>query len=124
MIEPYFFKGRDKDYHCGKKPAFVRKKNYMAMRIVVFCPGSPFHITNSLKTEIVFTYNMREWRHFFRLRADKAAHPQMRQVAIPPLLYFQRKMPALFDDIDYDRDFPVEHYAQIVMTDEIFNPLA
>jgi len=32
-------------------------------------------------------------------------------------------MPVLFDDIDYDRDFPAEYYAQIVMTDEIFNPL-
>jgi len=30
-----------------------------------------------LKTEIVVTANLREWRHVFSLRCDKAAHPQM-----------------------------------------------
>jgi len=80
-------------------------------------------LPNSLKTEIVVTYNLREWRHFFRLRCDIASHPQMRQVSIPLLLYFQGKMPALFADIEYDRNFPAEHYARLVLTDEIFNPL-
>jgi thymidylate synthase (FAD) len=38
-------------------------------------------LPNSLKTEIVMTANLREWRHFFALRCDGAAHPQMREVA-------------------------------------------
>ena len=38
-------------------------------------------LPNSLKTSLVVTYNIREWRHFLRLRCDPAAHPQMRQVA-------------------------------------------
>lgn len=38
-------------------------------------------LPNSLKTEIVMTANLREWRHFFALRCDSAAHPQMREVA-------------------------------------------
>ncbi len=38
-------------------------------------------LPNSLKTEIVITGNFREWRHFFKLRCDKAAHPQMREMA-------------------------------------------
>lgn len=38
-------------------------------------------LPNSLKTTLVVTYNIREWRHFLRLRCDKASHPQMRQVA-------------------------------------------
>lgn len=70
-------------------------------------------LPNSLKTEIVVTFNLREWRHFFKLRADKAAHPQMREVAIPLLLYFKGKMPELFNDIPYDKSFPTEHYAEI-----------
>jgi len=36
-----------------------------------------------LKTEVVMTTNPREWRHIFRLRCDKAAHPQMREIMIP-----------------------------------------
>ena len=70
-------------------------------------------LPNSLKTEIVITFNLREWRHFFKLRADKAAHPQMREVAIPLLHYFKGKMPELFNDIPYDLNFPAEHYAEI-----------
>lgn len=56
-------------------------------------------LPNSLKTEIIVTMNMREWRHFFRMRADKAAHPQMREIAVPMLLEFRRQIPVLFDDI-------------------------
>lgn len=39
----------------------------------------------SLKTEIVVTGNIREWRHFFKLRCDKKAHPQMRELVFPLL---------------------------------------
>ena len=56
-------------------------------------------LPNSLKTEIVVTMNLREWRHFFKLRTDKAAHPQMREVAKPILAYFKKKIPIVFDDI-------------------------
>jgi len=56
-------------------------------------------LPNSLKTEIVITYNLREWRHFFKLRTSKAAHPQLRQITVPMLKEFQEKIPAIFDDI-------------------------
>jgi len=56
-------------------------------------------LPNSLKTEIVVTMNVREWRHFFMLRASKFAHPQMRELAMPLLNDFKVLMPAAFDDI-------------------------
>lgn len=56
-------------------------------------------LPNSLKTEIVMTYNLREWRHFFKLRCSERAHPQMREVAVPILREFQRRIPIIFDDI-------------------------
>lgn len=34
----------------------------------------------ALKTELVATANFREWRHILKLRLDKAAHPQMREL--------------------------------------------
>ena len=46
------------------------------------------------------TANIREWRHFFKLRTSLAAHPQMREVAISLLQEFQRLIPVLFDDIE------------------------
>ena len=57
-------------------------------------------LPNSLKTEIVMTADIREWRHFFKLRTNAAAHPQMREVAIPLLKECQAKIPVLFDDIE------------------------
>jgi thymidylate synthase (FAD) len=52
-----------------------------------------------LKTEIVMTYNVREWRHFFTLRTAKAAHPQMRKIMCPLLAEFRRLIPVAFDDV-------------------------
>jgi len=57
-------------------------------------------LPNSLKTEIVVTANVREWRHIFRLRTSKAAHPQMREVMVPMLKEFRKRFPVLFDDIE------------------------
>lgn len=57
-------------------------------------------LPNSLKTEVVMTANIREWRHFLKLRCSKAAHPQMREVATQLLKALQEKIPVLFDDID------------------------
>lgn len=56
-------------------------------------------LPNSLKTEIIVTMNPREWRHFFKLRADKAAHPQMREIAVPMLKEFAEWIPELFEDL-------------------------
>lgn len=56
-------------------------------------------LPNSLKTELIMTANLREWRHFFIQRTAQAAHPQMRQVTIPLLRKFQELIPVVFDDI-------------------------
>ncbi len=56
-------------------------------------------LPNSLKTEIVMTANLREWRHVFRLRCDTPAHPQIRQVMLPLLAEFARRLPVLFADL-------------------------
>lgn len=62
-------------------------------------------LNNGVKTEIYVTMNLRELRNFFRLRADKAAHPYMKEIAIPFLLEMQRQLPCFFGDIPYDEKF-------------------
>lgn len=57
-------------------------------------------LPNSLKTEVVMTANIREWRHFLQLRTSPAAHPQMREIATPLLRELQKKIPVCFDDIN------------------------
>lgn len=56
----------------------------------------------SLKTEINVGGNYREWRHFFKLRCARDAHPQIREIAIPLLREFQKHVPLIFDDIEVD----------------------
>ena len=56
-------------------------------------------LPNSLKTEIVISMNLREWRHFFSLRCDKPAHPQMRELTIPLLKEMSELIPVIFDDL-------------------------
>ena len=51
------------------------------------------------KTELIATYNLREWRHILRLRTDKAAHPKMRELMQTLLQFFQGLVPIIFDDI-------------------------
>jgi len=57
-------------------------------------------LPNSLKTSINIKANIREWRHIFKLRCAKTAHPQMRELMIPLLTDFQNHIPILFDDLE------------------------
>lgn len=58
-------------------------------------------LPNDLKTEIVVSANAREWRHIFKLRTAKAAHPDMRALMIPLLRELQQsKAAVLFNDIE------------------------
>ena len=59
-------------------------------------------LPNSLKTEVVMTANYREWRHILKLRTDKAAHPQMRELMIPLLKELKERIPVIFDDIEVE----------------------
>ncbi len=59
-------------------------------------------LPNSLKTEIVVTTNLRDWRHIFHLRCDKTAHPQMREIMIPLYDYLNEQCPVIFDSVEFD----------------------
>lgn len=56
-------------------------------------------LPNSLKTEVVMTADIREWRHFLKLRCSPAAHPQMREVVLILLEKVHDLIPVCFDDI-------------------------
>ncbi len=54
----------------------------------------------SLKTELIVTTNLREWRHIFNLRCQRSAHPDMRRVMIPLFKELKEKLPVVFYDMD------------------------
>ena len=57
-------------------------------------------LPNSTKTEIVMTMDLREWRHFIRLRGSKAAHPQIREVTAQIREEFCKRYPVFFEDLE------------------------
>lgn len=59
-------------------------------------------LPNATKTEINMKANLREWRHFFKLRCDSAAHPDIRILALDLLKQFHDRIPIIFDDL-YDK---------------------
>ena len=50
-------------------------------------------------TTLYMTANLREWRHVLKLRTDKAAHPQMRQIMNQILAVFKEKLPVIVEGI-------------------------
>lgn len=100
FVKPYFW---DKDiakYKIWESTMLYIEKSYIQLIESGAKPQEARSVLpNSLKTEIVVTMNLREWRHFFKLRADKAAHPQMRQIALPLLKTFQEMVPVIFDNL-------------------------
>ena len=103
FIKPVFWEEDSKEYQLWKN---LMKKTEASYNELIEMGAAPQEarsiLPNSLKTEIVITMNLREWRHFFRLRTSKKAHPQMRQIRRMILEYFKENIPAVFDDIDAD----------------------
>lgn len=100
FIRPFFWAKDEEKYKIWEETMRVIEENYIEL---IACGASPQEarsiLPNSLKTEIIVTMNMREWRHFFLQRTSKRAHPQMREIAIPLCREFQRKYPVIFGDI-------------------------
>ena len=57
-------------------------------------------LPNSLKTEVIMTANLREWRHFIKMRGASGAHPQIRELTYKLLTQFKEKIPVIFDDLE------------------------
>jgi thymidylate synthase (FAD) len=56
-------------------------------------------LPNDLKTEIVTTMNLREWRYVLGLRTSPAAHPNIRELMKKLHEQFKQKIPILFDKL-------------------------
>ena len=105
FIRPLFWAEGSPEYDLWLKTMETVEQAYNALIASGAKPEQARSILpNSLKTELIMTMNLREWRHFFRLRTSPGAHPQMREIAIPLLNTFQTLVPVIFDDITTAKD--------------------
>lgn len=100
VIKPCFWPD-DSDEMCEWRSAMrLTESHYFSLLQFGATPQEARSVLpNSLKTEVVMTANIREWRHFLKLRCSPAAHPQMREVALILLEKVHTLIPVCFDDI-------------------------
>ena len=103
FINPCFWEPDSDNYARWFHEMDESEKTYLAMIENGATPEQARDILpTSIKTEIVMTANLREWRHFFKLRAEGVTgkpHPQMLEITIPLLKELKQKVPVVFDDI-------------------------
>lgn len=103
VIEPCFLNKTDPAYGHWYNACQKAEEEYFNMLNAGCSPQEARSVLpNSLKTEVVMTADLREWRHFFKLRCSPAAHPQMREVATIALNKVKERAPVIFDDIILD----------------------
>lgn len=106
VIFPCFLKAEPEtvtdweNYYLWEGAMREAETSYMAMIDNGFSPQEARSVLpNSLKTEVVMTANLREWRLILKQRTAKDAHPSMRELMCPLLKELQGKVPVVFDDI-------------------------
>lgn len=103
VVEPYFFNENEK--FVWYNSCLQSERSYFELLQLGCTPQEARSVLpTSLKTELIMTANLREWRHFLKLRTAKNAHPQIRELAIPLLKDLQERIPVLFDYIEIEDD--------------------
>lgn len=100
FIKPCFFHECTERYDMWKE---LMRDTEITYKLLIYKGATPQEarsvLPNSIKTEVAMTANLREWRHFFKLRCANTAHPQMREVANKALVLMHDRVPIVFDDL-------------------------
>lgn len=103
VIQPCSFREDSPSYEVWKRACETCEKAYFDLLEIGELPEMARNVLpTSVKTEVVMTANIREWRHFFKLRAIGTTgkpHPQIQEVALNLLHVMVCFLPALFDDL-------------------------
>lgn len=106
VIKPLFFDEGTPEYIIWEESCMQAEKAYNELIEMGRSPQEARSVLpNSLKTEIAVTMNLREWIHFFNLRAlgtTGAPHPQMKEIAMMVLEEFSNQLPEIFGDMYFD----------------------
>lgn len=100
VIKPCYWDCNSNEYIMWKLAMEAAEMWYMKLLEEWATPQEALAVLpNSLKTEVIMSANLREWRHFLRLRCAKSAHPQMREVACMLREQLAEALPTIFGDL-------------------------
>jgi len=98
FVQPSFAVEGTEGYDIWKKSCEDSEKAYFDLLNFGWTPEQARNVlSHSVKTEVVATMNLRQWRHFLKLRTDRTAHPQMREVATMLQEQLRKEVPIVFD---------------------------
>jgi len=81
----------------------LNEQMYRGLRGVGWVPQDARQVLPiGIKSQIVITANLREWRHIFDLRCAPDAHWEIRRVMVNLLREVQQRIPVVFDDFEID----------------------
>ena len=106
VIRPCFLRNGTVAYDEWYEACAVAEQKYFSLLRIGMKPEEARDVLPiSTMTKLVMTANLREWRHFFKLRAVGTTgkpHPQMLQVTVPLLGDFKKIIPVVFNDLVVD----------------------
>ncbi|MDR0398093.1 MAG: FAD-dependent thymidylate synthase [Candidatus Nomurabacteria bacterium] len=97
VIEPFFYlePGREAEYAVWQEAIEFAEKAYMKLiQLGSKAQEARTVLPQSTKARIFMTSSLVGWKEFLKLRTPQAAHPQMREVAVPLLQWFQQNIDA------------------------------
>lgn len=104
FIKPCFYDENSVDMDNWENICRISEKDYLYCLKAGRTPQEARSILpTSVKTEVVMTANVREWKHFFKLRAlgtTGKPHPQMLEVAVPLLAKMKETVKGAFDGLE------------------------
>jgi len=111
FVIPHSFDSMNKLlHHSGKTMDVMRMIQEFYQHLVdegVPKEDARYVIPNACVTQMVMTANFREWRHFIKLRGDKAAQWEIRNVACGVLGILKHQAPNVFADLEVTKDMVV-----------------
>lgn len=107
VIEPCYLVPHTPGYRLWRHSCRVAETTYLELLAHGFTPQEARAVLpTSLKTELMMTAHLGEWRHVTKLRCAPAAHPQARQVMKIGLGMLESHIPETFADLweDYGNE--------------------
>ena len=103
---PFFLAGKPGPQMIWKNAMKYAEGAYMAL-LAAGCPPSEARdvLPLATKTELIATYNIREWRHVFRVRAAPGDSWGIHLVMAETLKAFRAMYPVLFGDITWPASY-------------------
>jgi thymidylate synthase (FAD) len=100
VISPCFWEEGSPEWEIWQSGCEAAEKYYLRLLEIGASPEQARGVLpNSIKTEVVVTANLREWRHILKQRTSPKAHPQIRELMSLLLVELKRRVPVIFDDI-------------------------